>query len=130
MYLIFTGIEIYLVWGESLSKDVMTELFCQDEEGNFLLVEDPPEDTSDFCMKVTRLINEIRWNQPFYQPLKILRRPISTRSKDTTTQQKNMLAVLLQDAKRKKGLARGRPINEASYVDFLVLLHKTVRKRL
>lgn len=60
LYLITTGVEIYLVWGDSLSDDVMSEVFCGDGNGNFMLIEDHPEDSQSTGRKVTRLIDEIR----------------------------------------------------------------------
>lgn len=130
LYLINNGINIWLVIGENLPEALMNQVFTWNDEGTLSLVEDPPDDPDNLGWKVTRIVDELRWNRPFFQPLRIVQRPKSSSSQVTTVEQKDMLAELLEDAKRTKGLAKGQSrIEEQSYVDFLVFLHRRIQNK-
>jgi len=130
LYLINNGINIWLVIGENLPEALMNQVFTWNDEGTLSLVEDPPDDPDNLGWKVTRIVDELRWNRPFFQPLRIVQRPKSSSSQVATVEQKDMLAELLEDAKRTKGLAKGQSrIEEQSYVDFLVFLHRRIQNK-
>jgi protein transport protein SEC24 len=130
LYLINTGMHIWLVVGESLSETVMNQVFTWDDKGTLFLVEDPPDDPDNYGWKVARMVDELRWNRPFFQPLRIVRRPKSSSSQVTTVEQRDMLSELLEDAKRTRGLARGQSqLEQQSYVDFLVYLHRRIQSK-
>jgi len=131
LYLLSTGLEIFLVWGEKLSETVKTQVFTDDDNGNRQLIEVPAEDPENVGWKVNRLISEIRWNRPFYQPLRIIERPVSTSSQATSIEQRILLSRLLQDAKRQRGHSKKKTqIDQQSYMDFLVFVHKKIQNKL
>jgi len=137
LYLLNTGAEIYIIWGEELLEEIMNNVFEWEEDGSLLLVENPPDDPEDVGWKVKQLVDEIRWNRPYYTPVKIVQRPISSSSRDTTVTQREMLRKLLQDATRLQAgeHAAGKKSNRESdysrqsYVDFLVSVHKKIQNK-
>jgi len=131
LYLINTGLEIFLIWGEQLPEAIRAQVLAEDNDGNKMLNEDPPNDPDNLGWKVKSLISEIRWNRPYYQPLRIVKRPVSCSSLVTSIQQRILLSRLLQDAKRQRGQSRKETqIEHQSYMDFLVLVHKKIQSQL
>jgi len=130
LYLINTGIHIWLVVGERLSEEIMNQVFISNDEGGLSLIEDPPDDPNNFGWKVARFLDELQWNRPFFQPVRIVRRPKSSSSQVTTVEQRDMLAELLEDAKRTRGLSKGQSqLEQQSYLDFLVFLHRRIQNK-
>merc|ERR550534_3411471 len=131
LYLINTGLEIFLIWGEQLPEAIRARVLAEDNDGNKRLNEDPPNDPDNLGWKVNSLISEIRWNRPYYQPLRIVKRPVSCSSLVTSIQQRILLSRLLQDAKRQRGQSRKETqIEHQSYMDFLVFVHKKIQSKL
>jgi len=131
LYLITTGLEMFLVLGEKLPEAVMSQVFTHDADGSQILIEDPPEDPDNIGWKVNRLITEIQWNRPYYQPLRIVERPVSCSSQATTIEQRVLLSRLLQDAKRQRGHSKKKTqIEKQSYMDFLVFVHRKIQNKL
>jgi len=132
LYLINTGMHIWLVVGEKLPQELITQVFTWDFEGTLSLIENPPDDPDNLGWRVTRIVDELRWNRPFYQPVRIVHRPRSSSSQVTTVEQRDMLAELLEDAKRTRGVANSQSqaqLEEQSYVDFLVFLHRRIQTK-
>jgi len=105
----------------------MNEVFLSDDEGNILLKEEVPDDPRNISRKIQQLIDEIRWNQAYYQPIRIVQRPVSKRSRDTTLEQRKLLSILIQDRKRR---ARRSCLNEQNYIHFLISLHYDIQNKL
>jgi len=127
LYLINNGLDIWIVLGETLSEEVINEVFQADENGNIVLKEEVPDDSHNIARKIQLLIDEIRWNQAYHQPVRIVQRPVSKRSRDTTLEQRQLLSTLIQDRKRQ---SRVNCINEQNYINFLVFLHYQILNKL
>jgi len=131
LYLITTGLEMFLLWGEELPEALRSQVLTIDADGNQVLIEDPPEDPDNIGWKVNRLISEIRWERPYYQPLIIVERPVSCSSQATSIEQRVLLSRLLQDAKRQRGHSKKKTqIEQQSYMDFLVFVHRKIQNKL
>jgi len=130
LYLINTGIHIWIVVGERLSEEIMNQVFILNDDGGLSLIEDPPDDPNNVGWKVARFLDELQWNRPFFQPVRIVHRPKSSSSQVTSVEQRDMLAELLEDAKRTRGLSRGQSqLEQQSYLDFLVFLHRRIQNK-
>lgn len=105
----------------------MSEVFDEGENGDLLLKEVVRDDSNNTRNKIANLIDEIQWNNPYYQPVRIVPRPFSSKSEDTTAEQRELLSLLIQD--RKRGRKRGRT-DERSYLSFLIFLHYEIQNRL
>jgi len=131
LYLMTTGLEMFLIWGEKLPEAVMAQVVANDADGNQVLNEDPPEDPDNIGWKVNRLISEIRWNQLYWQPLLIVQRPVSCSSQATSIEQRLFLSLLRQDAERQRGHSKKKTqIEQQSYMDFLVFVHRKIQRKL
>merc|ERR1711920_283182 len=95
--------------------------------GNIVLREELPDDPHSIARKIQLLVEEIRWNQAYYLPVRIVQRPVSKRSRDTTKEQRQLLSILIQDRTRQ---ARIHCINEQNYIHFLIYLHYQILRKL
>jgi len=127
LYLINTGVDIWIVLGDALSEEVISEVFLADENGNIVLREEVPDDPHNISRKIQLLVEEIRWNQAYYQPVRIVQRPVSKRSRDTTAEQRQLLSILIQDRQRQASI---HCINEQNYIHFLIYLHYQILHKL
>jgi len=127
LYLINTGVDIWIVLGDALSEEVISEVFLADDNGNIVLREEVPDDPHNISRKIQLLVEEIRWNQAYYQPVRIVQRPVSKRSRDTTAEQRQLLSILIQDRQRQASI---HCINEQNYIHFLIYLHYQILHKL
>lgn len=98
-----------------------------DDQGNMELRQEVTDNPHDISRKIQLLVEEIRWNQAYYQPVRIVQRPVSKRSRDTTAEQRQLLSILIQDRQHQ---ARIHCINEQNYIHFLIYLHYQILRKL
>lgn len=135
LYVMDTGRKIYVVIGPELPSQVFNQCFVQTKNSKHGLKidlrEDFEESVEDLGYRLSLILDELRYDRPYYLNIEILLLP-NTKDHDSilTMDQHEFLKHLIEDASRtqSRNTNNKNPAN-MSYVDFLVYIHKQIQKK-
>lgn len=135
LYVMDTGRKIYVVIGPDLPGELFNQCFVQTKNSKHGLKidlrEDFEENIEDLGYRLSLILDELRYDRPYYLNIEILLLP-NTKDHDSilTMDQHEFLKHLIEDASRTqtRNINNKNPAN-MSYVDFLVYIHKEIQKK-
>merc|ERR1712154_196267 len=120
-----------------LPKEVFNQCFIQNKQNQnkIDLKEDFNEDVNDLGYRLSLILDELRYDKPYWLNIEILLLP-NTKDHDQilTMDQHEFLKHLIEDASRLQTVRKMNPATNKnpatmSYVDFLVYIHKAIQEK-
>eukprot|EP00484_Ammonia_sp_Unknown_P016652 CAMPEP_0197040406 /NCGR_PEP_ID=MMETSP1384-20130603/17107_1 /TAXON_ID=29189 /ORGANISM="Ammonia sp." /LENGTH=1002 /DNA_ID=CAMNT_0042471155 /DNA_START=42 /DNA_END=3050 /DNA_ORIENTATION=- len=137
LYVLDTGRKLYVVIGPDLPAPLFKQCFVETKSSKHGLKidfkEDYQEEIDDLGYRLSLILDELRYDRPYWLDTEILLLP-NTKDHDAilTMDQHEFLKHLIEDSSRiqtqHRSSSRQNPAI-MSYVDFLVYIHKEIQKK-
>merc|ERR1712129_89649 len=129
-----TGRKIYVVVGRDFDAGKFDECFVAGGGGRkgeeIVLREDFVESVDDLGYRLSLILDELRYDRPFWLSAQILVLPdTKDESSILTMDQHEFLKHLIEDASRIQRRESKKNAANMSYVDFLVYIHRQIQNR-
>ena len=137
LYIMDTGRKLYIVIGPELPTKLFKQAFIETKNSRhgfkIELKENFNEEIDDLGYRLSLILDEIRYDKPYWLNIEILLLP-DTNNEDSilTMDQHEFLKHLIEDASRiqkASNIKNAKNTALMSYVDFLVYIHKEIQKK-